>query len=138
MAYITKAEVQAKTAALKAINKKYGMSATFSGSNSSTLTLTISKGNIDFFESMIQHHENKSHGRFDYYDEIKKSGYTQVNHFYLDSNFEGKALEYLQEVYALMLQGHWDDSDIQTDYFSCAWYNAILIGKWNKPYVLVK
>ncbi len=41
MAYITKVEVKAKSLKLKEINKKYGMKAAFSGSNSRSLLLTV-------------------------------------------------------------------------------------------------
>jgi hypothetical protein len=112
MAYITKAEVQAKSVKLKAINKKYGVSARFSGSNSSELRLTVTKGSIKF-----------------------EKAYEQVNHYYLDNRAEGAAKNYLKEVYALMKEGHFDDSDSMTDYFHCAWYNSIHIGKWDAPYV---
>jgi hypothetical protein len=108
MAYITKAEVQAKSVKLKAINKKYGVSARFSGSNSGELRLTVTKGSIKFEKT-----------------------YEQVNHYYLDSRADGSAKNYLKEVYALMKEGHFDDSD----YFHCSWYNSIHIGKWDAPYV---
>ena len=42
MAYTTKCQVQEKNKKLKELNKKYGVKGIFSGSNSSTLTLTIS------------------------------------------------------------------------------------------------
>lgn len=66
----------------------------------------------------------------------KGYGYLQVNVYYINESFSGIALECLQEIYSLMLEGHWDDSDSMTDYFSCSWYNRICIGG-NKPYKLV-
>ena len=129
MAYITKAEVKAKSLKLKEINKKYGTKATFSGSNSSTLLLTIQSGSIDFIADCIldnYHSWKATDGNF----------YCQCNHYYLDKHWTGKALEYLEECYALMREGHYDMSDIQTDYFECSWYNNIHIGRWNKGYVI--
>ena len=144
MAYITKAEVKAKSEKLKALNKEYGIKATFSGSNSSTLKLTISKGSIDFIENFLEvlsNNPNKNLNfsrNFDEFSEnLKKSKYIHVNHYYMQEHFDSVALEYLQKAYQIMLEGHWDESDIQTDYFSCSWYNNINIGAWNKPYVFV-
>jgi hypothetical protein len=131
MAYITKAEVKAKSEKLKAINKKYGMKATFSGSNSSTLLLTIGSGSIDFeAECVLENYKTST--------ATDGSFYVQCNHYYLDRHWTGKALEYLEECYALMLEGHYDRSDIQTDYFECSWYNNIHIGRWNRGYVVTE
>lgn len=141
MAFITKAEVKAKNEALKAINKKYGVTARFSGSNSSELKLKITKGKIDFienwFETVRNSPINRSSNLEENYAWSKKNGYLSVNHYYLDSSFSDIALDYLREVYALMLEGHYDRSDVSSDYFECSWYNSMKIGEWNKPYVLV-
>lgn len=129
MAYITKAEVKAKSLKLKEINKKYGMKATFSGSNSSALLLTIQSGSIDFIaDNLTDNYRNGIATDYNFY--------CQCNHYYLDRHWTGKALEYLEECYALMREGHYDRSDIQTDYFECSWYNNIHIGRWNKGYVI--
>ncbi len=137
MAYITKEQVKDKSKALALLNKMYGVKATFSGSNSITLTLTISSGKIDFIKNALNlRNANPSDM---YTDSIRSTyckGYLQANHYYLECSFDGVALEYLQQAYAIMKAGHWDDSDIQTDYFSCSWYNAILIGKWDKPFAV--
>lgn len=137
MAYITKEEVKAKNEALKVVNKKYGIKARFSGSNSSTLTLKVTEGVIDF----VTNHDDcvKHSPRYDAasMQRLYADQYMQVNHYYLANNFCGVALEYLQEAYKIMLDGHWDESDIMTDYFSCSYYCSIHIGAWNKPYKLV-
>lgn len=126
MAYITKAEVKIKSEKLKAINKKYSVKATFSGSNSSTLQLTVSSGCIDFQNLQVVYGYNGKASDDNFY--------LQVNHYYW---FWGIALEYLEEVLALMKEGHYDRSDIQSDYFETSWYNSIHIGRWDKGYVLV-
>lgn len=142
MAYINKTEVQAKSQKLKVLNKEYGVKSTFSGSNSSSLLLTISSSSIDFVGNHIAMLKiAKANGRIYYPIEstiegLKISGYIQVNNYWLKDNFSGIALEYLEKAYRIMLEGHWDKSDIQTDYFNCAWYNNIHVGRWNKPYVL--
>ena len=142
MAYITKAQVQAKTKALKAINTKYGVKASFSGSNSSSLTLTIHSGKIDFIASAIFMLNNDDsdfalYNKAGHIEQLNKYKHIQVNHYHMDNSFEGIALQYLKEVYALMTEGHYDRSDAMTDYFECSWYNSIHIGKWNKPYELI-
>ena len=132
MAYITKQEVQAKTPKLKALCKEYGVKASFSGSNSISLTLTVQSGSIDFIENYIsttlQQLDDQAKER------LRLNQNLQVNHYYLDRQFTGKALEFLQKAYAIMLEGHKDDSDVMTDYFNCSWYNHINVGKWNKGY----
>lgn len=137
MAYITKEEVKAKNEALKAINKKYGIKARFSGSNSSTLTLKITEGAIDFVANWIDCYTNNPRFEASNCVHILERQHINVNHYYIDRNFAGVALEYLQEAYKIMLDGHWDESDIMTDYFSCSYYCSIQIGAWNKPYKLV-
>lgn len=141
MAYITKAEVKAKSKALALLNKLYGVKSSFSGSNSNCLTLTIHSGKIDFLQNAVdflcktpfyapQHRDNLARAH--------SSGYLQVNHYYLERAFDGVALGYLQQAYQIMLDGHFDESDLQTDYFNCAWYNAIRIGRWDKPYTMTE
>ena len=63
-------------------------------------------------------------------------GYNTVNHYYLDREFNGECLDYLQKAYAIMLDQHYDNSEVQYDYFDVAWYNGISIGRYNKPYEL--
>ncbi len=138
MAYISKAEVQAKSLKLKEINKKYGVKATFSGSNSSTLTLTISSGKIDFLANYSYHSQSVYGVPYAVVVGAIKSKHLQVNHYYLNRSFSFEALEYLEEVYALMKEGHYDRSDAMTDYFDCSWYNSINIGRWNRGYEVTK
>lgn len=135
MAYITKAEVQAKQDKLKAINKKYGVSARFSGSNSSTLRLKITKGSIDFIGNYLEVANSSRSKEINGVDFVQKERTIDVNVYWYKNHFSGVALDYLDEVYSLMCEGHYDDSDSMTDYFDCAWYNRISIGAWDAPYV---
>jgi len=137
MAYISKQEVQAKQVKLSALNKEFGVTARFSGSGGSSLTLTVTAGNLDFIEDFIATtKEENNHGRYFDEEQQRKRGNIQVNHYYLDRAFSGKCLAYLEAAYKIMLEGHFDKSDAQVDYFHCSWYNHIQIGKWNKPYQL--
>jgi len=137
MAYISKQEVQEKSKKLKEVCKKYSIKATFSGSNSSTLKCSIASGSIDFIENWITNLGcNNFNGRVDSnsIESLRFSQHLPCNHYYLDRDFSGKALECLEEIYTIMLEGHFDKSDIMTDFFHCSWYNRIEIGRWNKPY----
>lgn len=87
---------------------------TFSISNHSQIVATIVSGTIDFGT-----------------DE------RQVNHYYIHENYEGKQRKVLEAIRDGLKEGHWDESDSMTDYFSCSWYIGINIGKWNKPYQLI-
>lgn len=139
MAYITKEQVQEKRKLISALCKKYKVSATVSGANSSTLTVTIRKGWIDFLGNYVDTVKSiiAQDGRhIDLAQQRKNSGYFQVNHYYLDRQFSGIALDFMLELLAIMKIGHYDNSDIMTDYFNCAWYIGINVGEWGKPYIL--
>jgi hypothetical protein len=140
MAYITKDQVNAMREALKPVCKKYGMKVTLSGSNTSKVTATVVSGKIDLIESYIRisvrENVRYTSTASELADQIRDKKNVQVNHYYLNSQFDGVALEFLQAVYAVISQGHWDESDSMTDYFHCSFYRGIHIGKWNKGYVL--
>lgn len=139
MAYITKAEVKEKSKALALLNKLYGVKATFSGSNSNCITLTIHSGRLDFIGNACYNADkNLILTREARIASLIRKGYIQVNHYHIDRSFSGSCLGYLHQAYEIMLDGHFDNSDIQTDYFSCAWYNAIRIGRWDKPYTVTE
>jgi hypothetical protein len=136
MAYITKEEVQEKTAKLKAIAKRYGITLSVSGSNSSTITVTIRKGKLDFIGNYM---ENKDDPSMDFFvKEQKAPNYLDVNPYWYQEHYTGFVLECLNEIHAVLREGHYDHSDIMTDYFHCAWYLYVKIGTWNKPYILEK
>lgn len=132
MAYITKEQVQAKAIKLKQIAKQYGIKLSVSGSNSSTIKVTIQEGKIDFFWNLLQCASDPS--MYQYYS---KEGYIQVNHYYLYRSFSGIALECLEAIKEVLYEDHWDESDVQSDYFNCSWYIAIHIGRCNKPYKVI-
>lgn len=142
MAYISKEEVKAKSIKLKEINSKFSIKSTFSGSNTSSLRLTIHSGKIDFIKNYVDKYVNdRQYGdiitpemKIERMKAVSESGYIQVNAYCIDNMYDGIALQYLKVVKDLMFDGHYDDSDARIDYFSCSWYNEIHIGKYNKPY----
>ena len=52
MAYVDQSVIDDVRAELKALNKKYGMKATASGKGTSSLTITISSGPLDFLSQI--------------------------------------------------------------------------------------
>lgn len=139
MAYISKKQVQEKRRIITALCKEYGVTATVSGSNSSTLTVTIRKGWIDFLGNHVgtvsgnwlNSQQQKDNALF-----YKNKGYFKVNEYYLEKQFSGIALDFMMDLLAIMKIGHYDNSDSMTDYFDTAWYLGINVGDWNKPYIL--
>lgn len=140
MAYVTEEIINKARTALKALNKQYGVKATFSGKGSSSLKLTIAEGSIDFIGSFCETIVAKRQMRDvdGVIEWAQKEMYIQVNQYYLDSSFSGLALEYLEKAKEIMYADHWDKSDVMTDYFHCSYYVSINIGRWNKGYKLVK
>lgn len=138
MAYVHKDIITKARAALKVLNKEYGIKATLSGMNSSSLNLTIASGEIDFignYCNIVQESRYREvHDIVQVIQSVNKTKHIQVNHYHLDSAFSGKALEYLQKAKDIMQVDHWDKSDAQVDYFNCSFYMNIDIGRWNKPY----
>jgi hypothetical protein len=140
MANVSKEVITKARLALKALNKEYGVKATFSGKGDSTLYLTITEGKIDFVSNFCENVKAKrrQHDTQQVIDWVTKEQNISVNQYYLDSSFDGIALEYLEKAKSIMLVDHWDRSDIQSDYFNCAYYVNISIGRWNKGYKLVR
>jgi hypothetical protein len=114
MAYYNQEQKKAVEPKIKALLAKYGMKGSLSVRHHSSVVLTVKSGPIDF----------------DVWN-----GYTQVNVYWIDEHYTGKAREFLREAYAILMQGNHNNSDIQTDYFDVGWYVDINIGRWNKPYV---
>ncbi len=119
---------------VKEICKKYGIKASTAVDNHSTFVLNIKSGKIDFIKNANEMRKKDVYCRDD--REIQDS--IQVNVYHCDKHFSGKALKFLQEVLAVMNEGNFDKSDIQSDYFCVGFYVDINIGRWNKPYILTK
>ena len=142
MAWVTKANIDSKKPLIKALNKEYGIKGTLSGTNDYSMTLTISEGPIDFISSYIKSNDNKPMAQPSAWEhtvkDIMENQHIDVNPYWYNEHFDGKALEYLRKAFEIMNQGNHDRSDIQTDYFDVGWYVDVKIGRWNKPYKLVK
>jgi hypothetical protein len=124
MAYMNQEKKKVIAAKLKPVLKKYGVKGSLSVRNHMSIVLNVKSGKVDFFN--------------DYGDveDAKKFG-IQVNPYWFQDHFTGKAKEFLADAFdALKSAGYYNNSDAQIDYFDTAYYYDINIGKWNKPYAL--
>lgn len=129
MAYVSQ-ELKAKLApTIKAVCKKYGVKATLAVRNHMTLCLNIKSGDIDFIGNFNKVAGARHPDRFN-----PATGSVDVNTYWYQEHFDGKALKFLNEVITAMNNGNHDRSDIQSDYFDVGWYIDVNIGQWNKPY----
>lgn len=136
MAYVSQ-ELKSKLAPkIKAICKKYKVKASLAVNNHSTLVLNIQSSPIDFiknFNETIDSRGSVYHANS--FSPAEKA--IQVNPYWYQDHFSGKAKAFLSEVLPAMNDGNFDKSDIQSDYFHVGWYVSVNIGKWNKPYEVV-
>ena len=122
MAYMSQQHKQELAPAIKTILKKYGVKGTLAVRHHSTLVLNIKSGKIDFAKDSTSDNYNY-----------------QVNTYWTDSHYKGKAKKFFAEVIAAMKgPKFFDHSDAMTDYFHVSHYIDINLGDWNKPYVLEK
>ena len=91
MAYMNQERKAALSPAIKAICKEYGVKATISVNNHSTLVLNISAGDIDFFGEVQGNWRNGT--------------YIQVNQYYFQDQFTGRSKEFLGKVIPAMMVG---------------------------------
>lgn len=135
MAYMSQERKSQIAPVVKAICKKYGIKASLSVHNHSTLVLNVSQGDIDFIDNW-----NKTVGANSWYSRTftPAKDYLSVNTYHFKDQFVGRALQFIKEVHTAMMKGNHDNSDIQSDYFDVGWYVDINIGRWNRPYALVK
>lgn len=141
MAYMNQEKKAAIVAAVKPILKKYGIKGTFAVRNHSTICLNVKEGQIDFIENYIQTDIDKvvaNKMSADQVAYIRKNKTLDVNPYWFQEHFSGKAKAFLTEVFTGMKAAGWyDRSDIMTDYFDTAYYVDVNIGSWKKPYNVV-
>lgn len=134
MAYVSP-ETKARIApVVRDIARQYGVKVSIAVRNGSALVLTIHSGKIDF---MNNRHSALTAGSVNSAP-CTQTDYIQVNTYWYKDHFTGVALEFLDKVITAMNDGNHDNSDAQSDYFDVGWYVNVNIGRWDKPYVLVK
>ena len=141
MAYMSQERKAEIAPVVRAICKKYNVKASVAVRNHSTLVLNIKQGPIDFISNYIETDANKPYAKKMSEDQIayiRGKNCLDVNPYWYQEHFSGRALNFLKEVFNAMNNGNHDRSDIQSDYFDVGWYVDVNIGQWNKPYALVK
>lgn len=133
MAYFDQTRKAAMAPGIKAICKKYKISASLAVRNHSTVCLNIKQGAIDFISNCNQTTAKRPGG---FRNGSPATTNMQVNPYHYQDNFDGRALKFLDEVFAVLNSGNHDRSDIQSDYFDVGWYVDVNIGQWNKPYMV--
>lgn len=134
MAYMNQERKAQRASVIKEICQRYGIKATLSVRNHSTLVLNIKSGAIDF----IGNYKENQLGRVSAFvrenQEIKS---LDVNPYWYKEHFTGPALAFLTEAIAAMYgDDYFDESDAQTDYFHTSHYIDVNIGRWDRPYQL--
>lgn len=142
MAYMNQEKKAKIAAAIKPLLKKYNLKGSLSVNNHSTIVLTLKSGSIDFIENYISTDANVPHGnkmKADQIEYIRKDKRIDVNPYWFQDHFSGVAKKALADIFVAMKSAGWyDKSDAQVDYFDTAYYVDVNIGKWQKPYELVK
>jgi len=123
MAYITTSEVKQIRDKLKkefpnikfSVTREHGMS----------ISVSIIKSNIDFTDEVLT--DGMTHSSINQY---------RVEQFY------PKHKDLFNKILNIIKNGSdrkwYNDSDAMTDYFDTAFYFDLNVGKWDKPYELVK
>lgn len=144
MAYMAQERKKLLAPGIKSALAKHGLKGTIGVENHSTLRVTITAGSIDFIENWLECLDNNS---YDYHTKeqqqeraatVRKTPCIQVNQYHIDRFHSGRAATALNDILAAMRIGHYDNSNAQIDYFDCAFYISLNIGRWNKPYAYVK
>lgn len=139
MAYFNQERKQERAPAVKAILKKYGVKGSLAVRNHMTFVLNIKSGSIDFIENYIKTDADKPYGNKMSAEQvayIRKNQCLDVNTYWYQEHYSGKAKDFLKEILVAMYGSGWyDNSDVQTDYFDTAFYIDVNIGNWNKPYI---
>ena len=135
MAYINQEKKAAIAPVIKAILKKYNVKGSLAVRNHMTLVLNVKSGSIDFIGNFNKTVEAQPGG---FLNGTPAEGSLQVNPYWFQDHFDGKAKKFLKEVLAAMNDGNWDKSDAQVDYFNVGWYVDVNIGKWNNPYTVAQ
>lgn len=136
MAYISKEQTAAKRAKIKeAFPAKDGWKISVVNERFTSLSIRIMEGPIEF-----QKHP-KIEGNDFWRDTSKTVAITNegVNHHTLradDHNplYPKSTFDVLKKIAEIAMEGNYDNSDIQSDYFDVGFYFNLAVGRWDKPY----
>jgi len=129
MAYIKKEEISEIRKALKKAFPKVKFSVR-GDSQYSSVYVSIMKSDIDFNALWEEGSYRKEHQ----YEDINIYHYEK--HYPEHKDFFDKIMKIIKTAPASAEDGRewFDKSDIMTDYFHCAYYINLSVGKWDKPY----
>lgn len=137
MAYVSQEKKAEIAPVIKALLKKYNLKGSLSVNHHTSLVLTIKSGEIDFISNVNELAKKDAEWKGRTFYEAKDS--IQVNVYWISKHYSGKAQEFLLEAAeALKGKDYFNHDDAMTDYFHRSHYIDINVGKWNKPYTLVK
>jgi len=92
--------------------------------------ISATKDRNSIYISVIESPEYLTEGREDY---------TGVNQYHLDhSNFTPYGEKLFKAILTIIHQYHWDESDSQSDYFHCAFYYNLHIGRYDNRLKIVQ
>ena len=117
MAYASKEKKEKIVTQLKQIMPK-DWKRSLATKNNSTFVLTIWQAPVNLLE--------------------KAEGHYQLNHYYLDRNFNGKELDILEKAKKALNTDNFNNSDLQRDHFHVGHYISIQLGNWDKPFICSK
>ena len=143
MAYVSKELKQQINEKLKAYCKPLGIKYSLAVRNHMALVMTIRQSPIDFigaeFKTLkIESDINETEEQFAY----RKEKFLEKKHF----NFHGwnsldemnEETNILYKINEILNVGNFNNSDVQTDYFSVGWYTDLQVGTWEKPYIHIQ
>lgn len=138
MAYMSQENKKKIAEKLKIALKGSGLKYSISVHNHSTIVMNIKSGPFDFIQNYID--VVGQSGRVLCYPHLfqKPTTYLDVNPYHYRDQYSGKVLKVLDTIITLMNEGNHNRSDIMSDYHDVGWYVDVNVGKWNKPYQLVK
>lgn len=139
MAYMSQEKKAKIVASIKPLLAFYGIKASFAVRNHSTIVVNIKAGEIDFIENYCNTVSRMTDGRASNIQWIRDKQHIDVNPYWYQEHFTGKALEFLVELFKrIKSEGKWyDNSDVMTDYFDTAFYVDVNIGDYYKPYKVI-
>lgn len=136
MAYITTEQVAEIRNSLKAaFPAKDGWKFSVRREDGSSVNVTVLSGPVQF-EAWALPESSNWHGPADQHPDRWAAicTHSQVNPYHYEKHYTAQSADVLGRMLAIIAKDHWDKSDIQTDYFNCAFYYHLNIGAWNKPY----
>jgi hypothetical protein len=137
MAYMNQDRKATVAAAVKPVLAKYGVKGTLSTDRCS-ITLTLRDGYVDFVADMNDTRYDIMNGTVPVDKAALRERGFDVNPYWYSEHYKpgSESVQLLDELLpAMKAADYFDDSDIQTDYFNCAYFFHIKVGRWNKPYV---